>query len=178
MERNRQLYVMIVAVGLVAVLLSTCVGALAGGTAGYWAGRKAGRRTAEEYLDLLQVWRRQRTQTEEPQALPHERFPFAPGAGGAVVTAVVDGSPADRAGIEVEDMIIAVDGVAVDEQNSLERLIRRYRPGDAVVITLWRKGRGRTVRVRLGEHPEDRKVAYLGVYYQAPSMMVEPPDTD
>jgi hypothetical protein len=68
--------------------------------------------------------------------------------------------------------------VAVDEHNSLERLIRRYRPGDGLMITLWRKGRERTVRVRLAEHPEDRKVAYLGVYYEVPSMRVEPPDTD
>jgi membrane-associated protease RseP (regulator of RpoE activity) len=178
MERNKQLYVLIAAVGLVAVLLSTCVGALAGGTVGYWAGCKASQRIAEEYLDLLQEWSRQRIQTEEPQLFPPERLPFAPGAGGVLVTAVVDGSPADRAGIEAEDWIIAVDGVAVDEHNSLERLIRRYRPGDGIVITLWGNGRERRVRVRLGEHPEDRDVAYLGVYYQVPSMRVEPPDKD
>lgn len=177
MDQNKQLLVLIVAVGVAAVLLSTCVGALAGGTVGYWAGRKASQRTAEKYLDLLQEWRLQPIQPEELQPLPPGGLPFAPGAGVPVVTEVVNGSPADRAGIQAEDWIIAVDGEALDEQNSLERLIRRYRPGDSVVITLWRRGRERTVRVELGEHPDDRRVAYLGVYYRVP-LRVEPPNTD
>ncbi len=177
MTQNKQLLVLIAAVGLAAVLLSTCVGALAGGTAGYWAGRKASQRVAEDYSELLQEWRLQPIQPEEPQPLLPEGLPFVPGANAAVITEVVDGSPADRAGILAEDWIIAVEGEALDEQNTLERLIRRYRPGDSVVITLWRRGRERTVSVRLGEHPEDRKVAYLGVYYRVP-MRVEPPSTD
>jgi S1-C subfamily serine protease len=75
-------------------------------------------------------------------------------------------------------VIIAVDGMPVNELNTLGQLIGRHKPGDTVPVSLWRSGGERTVRVRLGEHPEDSRVAYLGVYYQAPSMRVVPPDTD
>jgi membrane-associated protease RseP (regulator of RpoE activity) len=177
MEQNKRLYVVVAAVGLLAVLLSSCLGALAGGTVGYWAGRQASKKVAQGYLDLFEDWGPELNQPVEPQPSAPERWPSAPDAG-ALITEVVDGSPAERAGIQAGDWIIAVDGVAVDEQNSLGQLIGQYEPGDSVRITLWRSNAERTIRVRLGEHPEDSQVAYLGVYYQAPSMRVVPPGTD
>jgi S1-C subfamily serine protease len=90
----------------------------------------------------------------------------------------VDGGPADLADIEAGDWIIAVDGMRIDEENTLERLIRSHKPGDRVAIVLWREGRERTVRVRLAGHPEDKDVAYLGVFYEAGSATTVPPGTD
>ncbi len=163
MEQDKRLHIVIVivAVGLLAILLSTCLGAFAGGVVGYCAGRKAASTRITE--QPLPEWRRE---------------PIVPRTGGALVTEIVDDSPADRAGIRPGDLIIAVDDVRVHEENTLERLIRRYQPGDRVMIALWSRGQERTVRVRLAEHPEDRRVAYLGVFYQVPPMRMEPPSPD
>jgi serine protease Do len=83
-----------------------------------------------------------------------------------LITEVVEDTPAAQAGIEAGDLIVAVDGVPIDGQRVLERIIRSHQPGDRVEITLWRNGRERTVSVRLAQNPEDSDVGYLGVYYQ------------
>jgi membrane-associated protease RseP (regulator of RpoE activity) len=178
MEQDKRLYVVIIAVGALAILLSTCFGAFAGGFAGYWAGRKVSRQVTEEYLPSLEEWRREPSEPEEPSPFPPERFPFMPEVRGALVTEVVEGSPADRAGIQPGDLILAVDGVRLEDEDTLIRVIRRHRPGDRAEITLWSRGRERTISVRLGEHPEEKQAAYLGVYYQMLPMGMELPGTD
>jgi membrane-associated protease RseP (regulator of RpoE activity) len=178
MEQDKRLYVVITAVGVLAILISTCFGAFAGGMAGYWAGRKVSRQVTEEYLRPFQEWRREPIEPQEPSPFPPERFPFGPEVGGALVTEVVEASPADRAGIQPGDLILAVDGVRLEEEDTLIRVIRRHRPGDRTEITLWSTGRERTISVRLGEHPDDKEAAYLGVYYQMLPMGMEGPGTD
>jgi serine protease Do len=87
------------------------------------------------------------------------------GLSGALIEWVEPDRPADEAGLMVGDVITAVDGRAVDEDHPLDRRIRRYDPGDRVEITYWREGREQAVRVRLGEHPDDEDVAYLGIRF-------------
>ena len=168
MEPERRWYIVIIAVGILMVMLSACLGAFAGGTVGYWAGRKAGAAAVEEYWLSFEQWESVPVQPE---------LPFMPGAQGALVTDVVEDSPADRAGIQPGDFILAVDGVRVDADNTLSELIRKSEPGDRISIELWSRGRQRTVSVRLAEHPEERRAAYLGVYFQM-SPLTEPPSTD
>jgi len=178
MEQEKRLYVVIIAVGVLAVLLSTCFGAFAGGAVGYWAGRKASREITVGYLRRFREWRRQLIEPEEPWPLLPGPSPFIPEAEGALVTEVVEGSPADRASIQPGDLIIAVDGVRIDEEDTLKKVIRRHRPGDRVEITLWSRGRERTVTVKLGEHPEDKEAAYLGVYYEMRPIRLKHPGID
>ncbi len=168
MEPERRWYVVIIAIGVLTVMLSTCLGAFAGGTIGFWAGRKAGEAAAERYSLSLEDWMSVQVQPE---------FPFMSAALGALVTEVVEGSPADQAGIQVGDFIIAVDGVQVDAENTLSELIRTHEPGDRISIELWSGLRQRTVSARLAEHPEDRRAAYLGVFFQM-SPLTEPPSSD
>jgi membrane-associated protease RseP (regulator of RpoE activity) len=159
LKQDQQKYVVIIAVGVLAVLLSTCLGALAGGTFGYWAGRRSVTRSLSS--SSLPEWERVPVQPEEtePTPLPSQ-------AVGALVTEVVKDTPAAQAGIEAGDLIVAVDGVTVDRERVLERIIRSHQPGDRVEITLWRGGRERTVSVKLAQNPEDSEVGYLGVYYE------------
>ena len=74
---------------------------------------------------------------------------FVMGPDGAQVTSVVPGSPADEEGLEVDDIITEVDGVAVTASLPLDELILGYEPGDRVELTVARGGRERTIRVRL-----------------------------
>jgi S1-C subfamily serine protease len=85
------------------------------------------------------------------------------GLSGAVVSYVEPGSPADEAGLEEGDVITALDKWEVDRNHPLDQLIRRYKPGDTVEITYWRGGQGHKVKVRLGEDPEKKNKAYLGI---------------
>ncbi|MBI3682646.1 MAG: trypsin-like peptidase domain-containing protein [Acidobacteria bacterium] len=90
-------------------------------------------------------------------------------AGGLLIQAVGEGTPADHAGLrgarryvivgnaEVGiggDLIMAIDGVKVDRSDALSRALNGKRPGDQVELTIYRNGRQTRVRVTLGERPE------------------------
>ena len=57
-----------------------------------------------------------------------------------VVSAVVDGSPADEAGLLPNDVIIAVDGEPVPSMSAFVTAVRAHRPGEAITITYRRDG--------------------------------------
>jgi S1-C subfamily serine protease len=93
---------------------------------------------------------------------------IAPGelTAGAVVVEVTTGGPAEQAGLQVGDVITAVDGQPVDAEHDLASLITAHKPGDSVSLTVERSGEGaRDVTVELGAQPEDENVAYLGIRY-------------
>jgi S1-C subfamily serine protease len=54
---------------------------------------------------------------------------------------VVDGSPADRAGVRAEDLILAVDGSSTARVEDLQRLMVGDLIGVPVTVTLLRAGR-------------------------------------
>jgi 2-alkenal reductase len=87
---------------------------------------------------------------------------------GALVTKVVDGSPAADAGIEAGkqeiefqglrataggDVIVAVDGDEIVGETDLPKLIAQHDPGDTVTLEIIRDGETRSVDVTLGERP-------------------------
>lgn len=167
MEDKGKLYTVTVLIALAGVLVSLIVSCFAGGIAGYWIGRRQARVVAEKLLQELQ----EREGIERPQLIvPPELFEeefelFRRRLSGAVVRYVEPGTPADEAGLEEGDVIIAVDAREVDRDHPLDQLIRRYKPGDRVEITYWRGDQEHEVRVRLGEHPEEKGRAYLGIRF-------------
>jgi S1-C subfamily serine protease len=113
-------------------------------------------------------------------ALPHvegflnempkiEGLPFSLTPSGATITSVVLDSPADAAGLNVGDIIVAVDGQEVNAENGLADLIQAHDPGATVTLEVERSSEeSLEVTVALDEHPENAGMAYLGVEY-APS---------
>jgi 2-alkenal reductase len=73
---------------------------------------------------------------------------------GVYVAQVSPGGPAAEAGIEEGDVILAIDGQRIDEQNSFAEVLFAHRPGDTVEATILRDGDESTVEVTLGERPE------------------------
>jgi putative serine protease PepD len=57
-----------------------------------------------------------------------------------VVLSVVEGSPADIAGLQADDVIVAVDGEAVPSMAAFVTVVRARRPGDVITITCLREG--------------------------------------
>ena len=72
---------------------------------------------------------------------------------GALVKKVAAGSPADRSGVRVNDVIVQVNGQAIDDSHPLKDVLRQFHPGDHVSLTLKRGGQTLTVQVTLGTQP-------------------------
>ena len=75
------------------------------------------------------------------------------GAAGAELAEVRSGGPAVGAGLQVGDVITAVDGNAVSSAAALQAEIDAHRPGDRVIVDYLRNGAHRTVTVTLGTRP-------------------------
>ena len=65
--------------------------------------------------------------------------------------AVAPGSPADKAGIVENDIILEVDGIAVDESHSLSALVGRHAPGETATLKVMHAGTTKDVTVTLDE---------------------------
>jgi S1-C subfamily serine protease len=66
---------------------------------------------------------------------------------GFEVIAVTPGSPADRAGVHVEDVLVDLDGIPVRDAGDLQRLMTGHRIGAPVDVRVVRGGRVQTVVV-------------------------------
>ncbi|MGE5763744.1 MAG: S1C family serine protease [Mycobacterium leprae] len=74
-------------------------------------------------------------------------------ARGALVLDVINGGPADRAGLRPGDVVVAVDGAAVDTVEELQGALRRHRPGDRLTLRVVRDRKERDVQVTLADRP-------------------------
>ncbi|MFH1869109.1 MAG: DegQ family serine endoprotease [Pseudomonadota bacterium] len=83
---------------------------------------------------------------------------------GALVASVEKGSAADKAGIEVGDIILKFDGRVVNESADLPRMVGSTRPGNKSVVQVWRKGTTRDLGVTVGElaDEDDNKTRLAG----------------
>jgi serine protease Do len=78
---------------------------------------------------------------------------------GALVSSVERGGPADKAGLKPGDVILAVDGEAVDQSAQLSNVIASIKPGDQAKLTIWRAGKERQITARVDELEESPRAA-------------------
>jgi serine protease Do len=72
---------------------------------------------------------------------------------GAYVVNVVNGSPAENAGMQDGDIITKIDGQNVNDKD-IGKIIAGKKVGDKISIELWRNGASKTIDVVLGEYKE------------------------
>jgi serine protease Do len=65
--------------------------------------------------------------------------------------AVQPGSPADKAGLMENDIILQVNGQTVDENHLLSDLLQNFNPGDSVSLQVYHKGKTENINVTLSE---------------------------
>ena len=70
---------------------------------------------------------------------------------GAIVAQVVSGGPAEEAGIQTEDVIVEAGSTEIQDSGGLLGVLRDYRPGDSVELTVVRNGEEQEITVELGE---------------------------
>lgn len=75
--------------------------------------------------------------------------------GGAVVMMVGAGSPAEKAGIQLEDIIVAINSQRVDSSSRLRLIVSGTKPGSQIPIDVMRGGKRFTMNATLEALPEE-----------------------
>jgi len=171
-ERNPWKWIAITVLSLLVLMVICGTTAIWSGAIGFALGRRASHRDMdchgcdEPYEMPMPEFRRMPDMPDVPRVPDIPEMPFIeprPWLGvtftmepeGARIIEVVPESPAEQAGIEVDDIVTEVDGDAVTEAAPLNELILRYEPRDRVELTVERDGRERTIRVRLAARMPD-----------------------
>ncbi len=99
-------------------------------------------------------------------------------AEGVIVAGVNEGEPADDAGVQPEDVILAVDGSSIANTRELIDYISALGPDKTVELEIWRDGKRIKKNVKLAERPrqgdevaarpreEESGIEWLGIRYQ------------
>ena len=87
-----------------------------------------------------------------------ESFGLAKGQG-AFISMVEPGLPADKAGIVAGDIVLEFNGQPVTKWTELARIVANTKPGTKSAVTLWNKGKTRTVTLVTGEMEQETKSA-------------------
>jgi S1-C subfamily serine protease len=112
--------------------------------------------SGREALPVIEALRSQAEGTERPEAyLGVGLANRTDGGQGAIITSVDPGTPAAKADITVNDLVVAVDGSTIDGSTGLIAAIRDLEPGDSAELTIMRDGQKQTVEVILTERPTD-----------------------
>jgi serine protease Do len=86
-------------------------------------------------------------------------------ARGALVAGVEPGGPADKAGVQIGDIILAVNGQQIERSADLARLVASNKPGTPLTLEVWRNKQRIPIKVTTGEVPTpsaDRQGAAQG----------------
>ena len=73
-----------------------------------------------------------------------------------LVTRIVEGLPADKAGLRENDIITEIDGKKPVDQDTLREILKSKEPGDTVEFTVLRKGGDKSIRVTLGKYDPEK----------------------
>lgn len=74
---------------------------------------------------------------------------------GAAVAQVVEGSPAEAAGLRANDIITAVNGEAITGSTELVNLVKAASIGDELVFSVYRQGKTMELTLTVGEQTQD-----------------------
>jgi serine protease Do len=66
--------------------------------------------------------------------------------------AVIPGSPADKAGLVENDIVLEINDQKIDEEHPLAREIAKFKPGEEITLKVLHKGGEKEIQVILGEY--------------------------
>ncbi len=81
---------------------------------------------------------------------------------GVMINIVYEGSPAQKAGLQCEDVIVEVNGVKVTDIRRLQRVVADLPPESSAHMRIVRDGQPREVEVVLGRQPDNLETATRG----------------
>lgn len=74
---------------------------------------------------------------------------------GVYITEVSAGGPAEAAGMQVGDIVVAINGVAIDERNAFAEVLFMHQPGETIDVTVQRGDEQLTLQLQLTERAAD-----------------------
>ena len=83
-------------------------------------------------------------------------------AHGALIGSVMDGEPADKAGVKAGDIILSVEGKEIADSSALLHAIADKAPGSKIKIIVWREGKSLELTLVLGERSSEQLSAQRG----------------
>ncbi len=81
------------------------------------------------------------------------------GKKGAIVSELVPGEPADKAGVQPGDVVFSVNGKTVENSSELTRQVAGSHPGDTLHLQILRGGKSASADVRAGIRPSERQLS-------------------
>jgi serine protease Do len=75
---------------------------------------------------------------------------------GALISSVLEGQPAEKAGMQTSDVVQEINGAPVEDANDLLRRIAGIAPGEKANLSVWRKGKIVKITLTLGERDLDK----------------------
>ncbi len=119
--------------------------------------------------------------TRDPQLRRFAKLPN--GTGGAYVTKVLRGSPADEAGIKAGDVLLGVDGRPIDQDGNYEDprfgkislahyVSTALQAGQTIPVVVWRDGAEVTLDATLAPRDRTRMISQPYVFDTAPDFIV------
>jgi serine protease Do len=78
---------------------------------------------------------------------------------GVIVTEIMKDSPAEKAGIEIEDVILAINSEKIKNVTQLSTRVGSTDPGTKIKLKILRGGKEKTVSITIGEFPADKPQA-------------------
>jgi len=88
-----------------------------------------------------------------------EGLGLAKGTKGVAVSQVIEGSPAEEAGIKHNDVIVEFEGEPVENDNEFRNRIAMLKPGTEVKLVVLRDGNRKAFTITLAERPSEGKIA-------------------
>jgi serine protease Do len=78
---------------------------------------------------------------------------------GALVSQVMPDSPAEKAGLQVRDVIVEFDGVEIVYSGDLPQTVGSVKPGSKIEAEVIREGKTKKIKIEVGQLPENFSVA-------------------
>lgn len=72
---------------------------------------------------------------------------------GAYITSLVPGSPAEKGGLQGDDIITKINNDTFTAANSLQSMLAKYQVGDQITVTYLRDGKTQTTKIKLEQAP-------------------------
>ena len=97
---------------------------------------------------------------------------------GALISQIIDDSPAEKSGLREEDVILFFDGEEIFYSSDLPLTVGAIRPGSEVNAMVLREGKKKTIQVIVGELPKDPAVAFNNTQQNILGIVVENQNND
>ena len=94
---------------------------------------------------------------------------------GALVETLTPDAPAQRAGLQVGDIVVSVNGQAVNDSTDVTRRVGGVSPGETIRMEVLREGRRQTVSIRAGTRPSEADLLAQDGGSQTPTAPGTPP---